>query len=473
MATVNGVAYGTLNNYNSGFNADNGYNNKLFHLDRLGIEYATNKKVFSQFASTRYMPTHSGREYRVKVYHYSYERMPWAVQTGPMDAATIAFNAEFQKKGYISSRDLSAVGSSIFGDTTSYPLFSGSTDTTNWWNQTNKNVDTLIAEDGGVTAEGKLIDQTTDSDALKGVGKRIFEGQTHGNRVTIKDTTINAFINQFGEMLEYTEDVELFNDDNIVARYRRDMGMRANDIDEDLNQYTMLQTPNKMFSGTATSLETMGTGIGAGTPDATTGENAVEESFKINYKLLQKVVQRLGQYKVPKVTQMVTGSVKIDTKTVPPCYVAIVGDQVKTDILNVTRGKTYEKNFAFDGVEKYASAGTAFDGEFGRIGEVRFIHAPNMLVEAGKGAEVDENYVGSLSRSTNGKFDVFPILFIGEDSFAKIMLQGKNITFASEAPKPRFGDPYGKRGFFSYKFWYGSIILRPERLLRLNVLATA
>lgn len=472
MATPNGSAYGTLNNYNSGFNADNGYNNKLFHLDRLGIEFATNKKVFSQFASTRYMPTNTGREYRVRVYHYSYERMPWAVQTGPMDAATIAFNAEFQKKGYISSRDLSAVTSSIFGDLTTYPGFTGSTSTDNWWNKTDANVSTKIAQDGGVTAEGKLIDQTTDSTALTGVGKRIFEGQTSGNRVTIKDTTINTFINQFGEMLEYTEDVELFSDENMVARYRREMGLRANDIDEDLNQITMLQTPNKMFSGTATSLATMGTGIGKGEPDATTGENAVEESFKINYKLLQKVVQRLGQYKVPKVTQMVTGSVKVDTKTVPPCYVAIVGDQVKTDIMNVTRGKTYEKDFAFVGVEQYANAGSTFDGEFGKIGEVRFIHAPNMLVEAGKGADVDAAYVGSLS-STNSKFDVFPILFVGEDSFAKIMLQGNNITFASEAPKPRFGDPYGKRGFFSYKFWYGSIILRPERLLRLNVLASA
>lgn len=472
MAIQNSVAYGSLNNYNSGFNADNGYNNKLFHLDRLGIEFATNKKVFSQFASTREMPLHSGREYRVKVHHYSYERMPWAIQAGPMDPSSAQFNAEFQKKGYVSARNLSSVNSSIFGDLTKYPMFNN--DTNSWFNKTDnkKNVTDLIAEDGGVSGEGKLSDGTTDSSALTGVGKRIFEGQISGNRVSIKSTTINAFINQFGEMLEYTEDVELFSDESMVARYRREMGLRANDIDEDLNQLTMLQTPNKMFSGTATSLETMGTGIGAGTPDATTGENAVEESFKLNYKLLQKVVQRLGQYKVPKVTQMVTGSVKIDTKTVPPCYVAIVGDNVKTDIQNITRGKTYEKDFAFIGVEQYASAGNTFDGEFGKVGEVRFIHAPNMLVEAGKGASVDAGYVGSLSQ-TNDKFDVFPVLFIGEDSFAKIMLQGNNITFASEAPKPRFGDPYGKRGFFSYKFWYGSIILRPERLLRLNVLASA
>lgn len=470
MATQNNVAYNTLNNYNSGFNAANGYNNKLFYYDRAGIEAATSKKVFSQFASTREMPQKTGREYRVKVWHYSYERMPWAVQTGPMDTVTAQFNAEFQKKGYISSRDLSTVTSAIFGDLTKYPTFN--LDTTKWNNKTDDNVSTHLAQESGLTAEGKLFDGT-DSDALKGVGKRIFEGQGISNRVTITSTTINAFINRFGEMLEYTEDIELFSEDSMVVRYREDMGRRANDINEDLDQLTMLQTPNKMFSGTATSLATMGTGIGKGEPDAVTGENAVEESFKINYKLLQKVVQRLGQYKVPKVTKMVTGSVNIDTKTVPPCYVAIVGDQVKLDIKNITRGKTYEKDFAFVGVEQYAKAGETFDGEFGKIDEVRFIHAPNMLMEAGKGAAVDTGYVGSLSQ-TNSKFDVFPILFIGEDSFAKIMLQGaKNITFASEAPKPRLEDPFGQRGFFSYKFWYGSIILRPERLLRLNVLASA
>lgn len=475
MARPNTVAMDTLNYYDRGSNASNGYNNKLFYYDAAAIKAATSQRIFGQLSSTRTMPQGSGKEYRVKVQHYSYERMPWAVASEPTDAASLAFSADFKEKGYVSARALGSVESAIWGDTTSYPKFNGEDNNTTYGD----NVSTKITNDTGITGEGYGLDGTTAAAGNSLYGKRLFEGQGPANKVTVVDTTINTFIHRFGEMIDYTEDVVLFSEDNMQLRYHKELGMRQRDIVEDLDQLTLLSTPNVMFSGTATSLTTMGTGIGKGEVDSTTGLNAVEESFKVNYKLLQAAVKRLSRYRVPKKTSMVTGSLKVDTKTIPACYVAICGDDVKVDIQNLVRTNGKLQDFAFVGVEQYASGDKAvFDGEFGKVGEVRFICAEKMLVAKGAGATTDATYAGTLSYSGGaagtGKFDVFPILFVGGDSFANIKLQGKGVAeFFSQAPKATEVDPYAMKGFFSYKFWYGSIILRPERVLRLNVLASA
>lgn len=477
MARPNNVVMDTKNYYGGGYNASNGYNNKLFYYDAASIKAATSERIFGQLASTRTMPQGSGREYRVKVDHYSYERMPWAVNTtGPVDATTLAFSEEFKKKGYVSARSLSSVEQSLLGNLTTYPKFAGKNSTA-WYDKNDANISLKVTDNTGITSEGFDLNGTT-STANADIGKRLFEGQGPSNKVTLVSTTINTFIHRFGEMIDYTEDVLLFSEDNMQLKYHKDLGERQRDIVEDLDQLTLLATPNVMFSGTATSLATMGTGIGTGAVDATTGLNAVEESFKVNYKLLQAAVKRLSRYKVPKKTSMVTGSLKVDTKTIPACYVAICGDDVKVDIQNLVRTNGKLQDFAFVGVEQYAAGDKAvFDGEFGKVGEVRFICSQKMLVARNAGALVDENYVGSLSYTgavKTGKFDVFPILFVGGDSFANIKLQGKGVAeFFSQPPTSTKSDPYAMKGYFAYKLWYGSIILRPERVLRLNVLASA
>lgn len=453
---------GYLQGYGTGIDSTNGINNKHFFYDAAGIKAASIKPIFRQFASIRNMPQKSGKEYRVKVFHSSYQRNPYDDASMETIGGIKVFNDDFAKYGYITNRSLSEVSGDLWGKDPRLAVVSS------------KDPDSTLTREY-TNYDGTALNPTLSNQQWNDNGRRLLEGEGRTNFFTMKATTLSTTLEKFGEMIEFTEDLTLFSEDNWQLHFHEELGERSGYLYEDLIQIDMLGTPNVFFSGSATSLATMGNGIGAGTPDTVTGKNEVEESFKINYELIQKVVQRLVRYGAKKKTRMITGSINIDTKVVPECYYAICGDAVKYDLEQCVRGTTYEKSYCFTPVEQYAAAakGQLAEGEFGRMGDVRFILADKMLVEAGAGAAVDAGYVGSLS-NTNGKFDVFPVLFPCEDSFSVISLSGKDgVKFFSHAPSSDLQDPYAERAYFAYKFWYGSIITRPEHLLRLNVLASA
>ena len=123
-------------------------------------------------------------------------------------------------------------------------------------------------------------------------------------------------------------------------------------------------------------------------------------------------------------------------------------------------------NAAFIPVQQYADAGTILQGEIGSIASFRIIVVPKMLKWAGAGAAVTTN---PGYYATSGKYDVFPMLCVGSGSFTTIGFQtdGKTVKFVTYTKKPgietaSYADPYGEMGFTSIKWYYGSLILRPE-----------
>lgn len=440
MAKPDSVAYNTQNFYDKGTNFGNGPQSKTWFYDTAGIKAATAKKVYQQFASVTNMPLHNGREYRVKLWYPSWERTPYDETTSALIGGKKAWDSDFNKYGYISSRNLPDVTAETYGTDGVFPTA------------------TTFANNG----------------------KRLLEGEMQGNQTTLSSTILNAYIEKFGESLTYTKETVLFAEDQMEVIYREDLGGRANQLYEDLLQIDMLGTPNVMFAGPATSLATLGTGIGVGTPDPVTGTNAVEESYKINFDLIQKALKKLFINRAPKHTALLTGDVKIGTRPIPECYVAIVGPEIAIDLQNMVRGTTYEKHFVFTEAERYAGQTKLFDNEIGMINGIRFIVSETAMVERAAGAEVDAGYIGSLSYSESAvdqknHFDIFPILIPCKDAFVTLSLVGQSkITFKHVTPDSvDKTDHFGAIGIFSYQFYYGTIITRPERLLRLNVLASA
>ena len=125
-------------------------------------------------------------------------------------------------------------------------------------------------------------------------------------------------------------------------------------------------------------------------------------------------------------------------------------------------------NKAFIEVQHYADAGTVLNGEIGSIDNFRFVQVPEMLHWAGVGAAVTTN---PGFRATGSKYDVFPVLVIGDDSFTTIGFQtdGKSVKFQVITKMPGTqtadrNDPYGETGFSSIKWYYGCLIKRPERI---------
>jgi N4-gp56 family major capsid protein len=308
--------------------------------------------------------------------------------------------------------------------------------------------------DSDFAAKGFLSARDIDDVNTALTNASLAEGAGAVNKRSLQKVTMETSMARYGEMIDYTDEVELFSEDAIQVRYREELGELANSRFEDLVQLDMLSTGTVMYSGVATNI----------------GE--VED--RVSYDLVRKAVRKLVRNRAQKNTQMVTGSNKIDTQTVAKAYYAIIGANVKGDLETQTRGSVAANGmteFVYIPAHKYASAGTMAEGEVGAMHEVRFIESEAAVVYAGQGATAAD---ASLS-ATGGNYDVFPILFPTQGCFATVGLKGMDkIKFNSKSPEAvENANPYGTNGFFSYNFFYAGIILEEEKLLKVLVTASA
>ncbi len=295
------------------------------------------------------------------------------------------------------------------------------------------------------------------------------EGAGDVNKRSLTKVTYETSFARYGEMIDYTDEVDIWSEDYIQVKYREELGELANARMEDLIQRDMLATGTVMYSGAAGSIG------GIGTAAAVNGSD--DEDWTVSYDLIRKAVRKLTRNRAKKNTTIVTGSNKIGTQPIAKAYYAIIGADVKSDLETLTRGASYEKEFVFIPAHKYAGASSLAEGEVGAMHEVRFIEAESAVVYRQQGATVPAGYAGALQYTgtigSGAKFDVFPILFPTEGAFATVGLKGlEKIKFNSKSPAQlENGNPYGTTGFFSYNFFYAGIILREEALLKVLVAA--
>lgn len=331
--------------------------------------------------------------------------------------------------------------------------------------------------DADFAAKGYMTARTAADVSAALTNAALAEGAGRVNTRTLKKISMETELARYGEMIEYTDEVDLFSEDAIQVRYREELGALANSRWEDLLQLDMLATTTVLYSGTATSMATVGDSVAVdGTEDA---------DWKVSYDLIRRATRTLVRNRAKKNTSIVTGSTKIDTRTVNAAFYAIIGADVKADLENLTRGSGYERQFAFRPVNEYASATSLAEGEVGAMHEVRFIEAEGAVVYAGEGAEVPANYAGELAYTTfaadaeaiavrgagataGDYFDVHPILFPTQNAFATVGLKGQGkIKFNSRSPSHVDNvNVYGNQGFFSYNFFYAGIILEVEKILK-------
>lgn len=353
--------------------------------------------------------------------------------------------------------------------------------------------------DGEFAAKGFLSHRTVNEVSTALSNASLAEGAGAVNKKSITKVTMEASLARYGEMIDYTDEVELFSEDAIQVRYREELGELANSRMEDLLQLDMLGTPTVMYAGSATAIE------------------EIDEASIASYDLIRKAVRKLVRNRARKNTTMVTGSTKIDTLTVAKAYYAVIGANVKSDLETLTRGNVTDNGmteYVYIPAHKYGSAGSLTEGEVGAMHEVRFIEAEAAVVYGGQGAATDataatDAYTGVLStvtyadeaaviaargavgkvwdRSTDAYvdsgattpalkyFDAYPILFPTQGAFATVGLKGMGkIKFNSKSPEVvENANPYGTNGFFSYNFFYAGIILEEEKLLKVLIAASA
>ena len=302
----------------------------------------------------------------------------------------------------------------------------------------------------GVTiANGNLYGSSKDVGTISGKLPALSETGGRVNRVGFKRKQLEGTFEKFGFFDEYTqESLDFDSDAELWTHINREMINGANEITEDALQIDLLNSAGVIrYGGAATSPATM------------------SDTSLVSYGDLMRLSIDLDNNRTPKQTTMFTGTRMIDTKTIPGARAMYVGSELLPTLRAM---KDLHNNPAFIPIEKYASGGSTLTGEVGAIDQFRIIVVPEMMKWAGAGASATGN---TDSYQTAGKFDVFPMLVIGESSFTTISFQtdGKGVKFKiyhkapGEATADR-NDPYGETGFMSIKWYYGFMVLRPERI---------
>lgn len=316
-----------------------------------------------------------------------------------------------------------------------------------------------------------LDDRNINDQGINALGKKIEEGNLYGssrdvgtvtrkmpvidengqrvNRVGFKRRKIKGTMQNFGYFTEYSRDSLDFDTENDLEQYvHSQMISTASQITEDLLQIDLLNAAGTIFYG------------GTAQSDA-----EMNETSKVTYEDLARLSVALDNTRTPKNTTVITGSMKVDTKTLPAARVMFVGPDL---IQQLRKMKDYHGDAAFIPVQKYGDATTILRGEIGTVDQFRIVVNPEMMKWEGVGAVVaDDKGV----YTTEGKADIYPMLVVGDDAFTTIGFHptGTNTKFEIIHVKPGSGnasnaDPYGKRGFMSIQWWYGFMVHRPERI---------
>ena len=313
---------------------------------------------------------------------------------------------------------------------------------------------------GAVIANGNLYGSSRDIGTITSKLPTLTENGGRVNRVGFTRVMREGTITKFGFFTEFTqESMDFDSDEMLMEHLSRELLSGAVQLTEAVLQKDLLAGAGViLYAGTATS------------PGTVTAEGA--GAAIVDYADLMRLDQILNDNRTPKQTTVITGSRMIDTKVIPSARVMFVG----TELVPLLKGmKDLFNNKAFIEVQHYADAGNVLNGEIGTIDAFRIVLVPEMLHWAGVGATVATN---PGYRVTGTKYNVYPMLVVGDDSFTTVGFQtdGKTVKFSVLTKMPGKetadrNDPYGETGFSSIKWYYGAMIKRPERLAVIKTVA--
>ena len=315
--------------------------------------------------------------------------------------------------------------------------------------------------DQGIDATGATITNGNLYGSSKDIGKItdkmpvLSESGGRVNRVGFVRKTLEGTFQNYGYFTEYTEDSLNFDtDEELMMHINREMLNGASQISEALIQADLLNNAGVVkYAGTATSAA------------------GIDKTSIVTFQDLVNLTTDLDNNRTPKDTKINTSTVKIDTKTINAARLMYIGSELKNTLRKM---KDFFNEKAFVGVQHYAAGTTPLRGEIGSIDEFRIIVVPEMMHWSAAGATATAN---DGIHVTNGKANVYPMLVVGSESFTTIGFQSdaKSVKYKIIHKKPSenagLHNPYGKIGFMSIQWWYGFMVIRPERIALIKTAA--
>lgn len=301
---------------------------------------------------------------------------------------------------------------------------------------------------------GALFNGDADYTVLSGAYPTLTEVGGNVNAVNAQSVELKGSVAEFGIHMKFTQKaIDMDSRVGVLAQKTKDLGEAKGDIYEAQVQSDLLAASvnNRVFCGDATTLATVGAGD------------------ELTFADLRLMEQELKKARVPKDTKVITGSTKVGTKVVGKAYYVFVGQELYPTLQDMTHGGVS----VWEPVESYMDAAgkNIAEGEIGRIGGFRFIEVENMQAYRGAGADstdATDDTDAANRHLTGDNYDVFPVLFVGSDSFATVGFEGDSAKIKTAMPKPDANnDPFGKNGSMSIAWYFGTLIYRSERIRQL------
>ena len=298
-----------------------------------------------------------------------------------------------------------------------------------------------------------LYGSSKDTGTIKSKIPTLREHGGRVNRVGFTRTQIEGELLKRGFFTEYTqESMDFDSDSELLSHITEEALVGANELTEAELQADLI-----------TNATANGTAYYCSAAAAVTTGSKLDVDEVVTYTDLMNLSIALDDNKTPKQTKVIAGSRMVDTKTVNGGRIMYVG----SELIPVLRAmQDLHSNPAFVSVEKYADAGNVMNGEIGTVDQFRIVVVPEMQFTENGGASAAD----TAGTGDNGA-DIYPMLVVGDGAFTTIGFQtdGKSVKFSINHKKPgkeiaSLDDPYGEVGFYSIKWYYGFMALRPERL---------
>ena len=467
---------------------------------RKALVEAAKETYFGQMADVRAMPKNMGKT--IKQYHYMPILDDRNINDQGIDAGGVSTNAGFVNNVTIVSQSISLTASAADGGMTYYytgqatgaslaaaktaadkiaqgkvwafAINEGLTAAnygaaitalnTAGWTEAVLNTAELYSNRGNLYGSSKDVGTIAAKiPALTEFGGRV-------NRVGMQRIELEGTLEKFGFFDEYTqESMDFDSDEDLLMHITSESVKAANEITEDQLQIDLLNGAGVVrFTGNASSVATLNGSTAAGNLEDT-----------MVYDDFVKLSIELDNNRCPKNTKIITGSRMVDTKVVNAARYAYCGSELLPSFMRMT---DYHGEKAWIPVAQYGAAGTIARGEHGAIHDFRIIVVPEMMHWEAAGANVvdysDEICMWGTDSAGQEKVNVYPVLVIGDGSFTTVGFQtdGKTVKFkiTHKGPGKEIADrtdPYGEVGFYSIKWYYGFMLLRPERLAVIKTVA--
>lgn len=263
-------------------------------------------------------------------------------------------------------------------------------------------------------------------------------GGVADNFQKIEADDYQATVQEYGAWTQMSDKAKLLTTNDEFNATLEGMGLQIGETLEKLNHNALKACPHQFYANGATTL--------AGT------------SARLSIADIHKVCSFLESNKAEKITQVLGGNSDYGQTTIGASYVVLSDEALR-----------YEW-YSLDGFVrsyKYAKQeGVINQNEIGILDHARVL-VSNSVYGPSKGVG---DTVDATIANTNGKADLYPLVFLGKGAFNTIGLgNSKSIVVDVATPEVNASTPFGNVYTMSWRTWHAICLTGPDYLATLWV----